>query len=1743
MAIRIQRNENGNCITFIGSSNPVYFNACLSAEVDPNDSTLVNVINDIHTANSGIKEYEFYNIPHSEWRDADNNTFADAQAVADYITLNGNVAFGANINADYLGVWDASTNTPDITATSPVSGSWFYISVAGDIDPNTGLTSSPTVNYLVNDIVKYDDTSSTWQRVPNETVRVDQLQQEVEEIVYSTESALFNTNDAVYADGDRASSDPNNLESGWYYKNLDSSAAGKINWYYVGNVNPQNTMTLATMKSMYAVIKVIATGVPHFSLYTQPQGDGNDQAVWYRSHLNYVADEGVLDAYVGQQVLLYWGEDPSTKFLTIPHIELELDLSTSNGFQATDENVLFGALSTSSNTPEGTYEFIAKTLGFKNNTHITEYLLDTNDPVAAVATTDVGSNETIDFTRDATNTSVIFGHTGASQGVNTIVATLRDDGTITIKGIGDNQTGTHDHIHYITNINHSNVTITGSAPNSQTPAGVVNALNALFTVNPLGAGYEPATILPTLAGAATTYNLQEGNTPVTGTPTHLYTTGADTGSGHGARMWTNETIDEAGEFFDVKVTGGNGARFILGLVNHDDTTTLAELSNDSGNGHSGLTWGNAFYDYGSYSAPWTTYGRGQNGVSMGLSHGPGWTGSTDGMMRYNTEVQDNLDNVDAVLFRVGINDQGYIYVSYYDAGRTNDFIMTARTSHTAQAGNYGLVVKLWSGNATLVEAPTRSAVDPVAPVMAYRYIESPDSSFHYPLFATEEEAHYYDTQEGGSGISHTHVYVDEPTLTTWYMPDTNSFMDAASAPSNTSEITYTEIPTEADSLYAPTQYTDNTTTVDEGDSLNIQVAPQGSSWSTSVSGLPSGLAFDGYSLIQGAAPTVTGDNVANPSDTYTITVSRTNSYGTSTGTLTLVVNNTTAPSVAPTGFTLVSGEMGSGTLMGNPPTANDAVAELDLDLEPGKRYVFPKTWVEANILPYVDEDGNDVFVGVPETSVDWSDVGTGDFDAMFKMEGATSTSHVSKIKVDPLSGDAYTINSPTNAFYDYALEWDGKDLHVIACKVADINTQPGVSNGGNFSRVMTYSNYNAVRTGDLPVVVAVDNGGQINLDVTGVNVIDLPYGDRDILVSEVSETVAQFDVGNGPQNSSAVTLNAGYTYRFMLNNASVESGDTLSFVLASDGTTAYTTGVSTVGSHGDYLYYVEFQVPSDVPPLKVMWNGNDQGVVNTSGSTYVTPVTGITLEGPTANQTGTNVMDAGDHGWISLDEQLSAGERLVLDNAFFDDFLAETKGNNTIFAIGLKGNNWANTTEINSNGAGAAVQNSETFRSNTYIVGIWSSSASNLSMWIFADGVGSNMFYMNSLSLYPTTCAFLEITSDGNNIRAGMGRNNSTGNITQGDESTVAYADWNAYKKETVNRTLGISSIDVVMSFWTYDGGAIDGNNIDWTGLSEVSVPTPAATLTTNWNKALDFSGSSERTQMVNSSYLYNPLNMGNISSTTSIPVGTTYSSNDTNARPWATAVVFSSDNNSSNQHIWNNGEGAGSTGDNIYVRVDSSRNLYFGWGRTGALNECSLGTLSASAGTWYGLYIAHNGTRLSGSHSSGQIASHFDIHLVNLSTGVAGSNLSTASNWTSGSFGARMDRQFTGSITIGGRGSNRNFHGKVAAMVSTTLMRNAVMPTDAEISMMVRDPMQWLTDYRVGQTYRHSSGTTTSTFALSSLDSSYATQVWLMGDGTSDAYAQIRNQVVPGTQNNTPMNMISMVSNDIETVNIIGLT
>ena len=326
----------------------------------------------------------------------------------------------------------------------------------------------------------------------------------------------------------------------------------------------------------------------------------------------------------------------------------------------------------------------------------------------------------------------------------------------------------------------------------------------------------------------------------------------------------------------------------------------------------------------------------------------------------------------------------------------------------------------------------------------------------------------------------------------------------------------------------------------------------------------------------------------------------------------------------------------------------------------------------------------------------------------------------------------------------------------------------------------------------------------------------------------------------------------------------------------------------------------------------------------------------------------------------------------------------------------------------------------------------------------------------------------------------------------------------------------------------------------------------PVQTYDTPWTKALDFSGNNEHAKQVASYYTVNPLHMNGYATNIAPPTTAGYTANGSSVRPWATAVVFNSKNVTSNQHIWNQGEGAGDNDDNIYLRVSGTNgNLYFGWGRQGAVNECLIGNIGGVANSthWWGVYIANNGTRLSSANATAaNLAAAFDIRLMGSNDTTpwgAVYDVGTEADWTAGSTGARMDRTYTGDFTIGGRGSNRNFHGKVASMVVTTLRINQPMPTDAEIEVMITDPKKWLDDYKVGEPFRpnYTAGDF-GNFAIGTETCYRATQVWLMGDGTYDSYANgIRNQAGAEDQNNTKMQLNSMVSNDIQTVNITGLT
>jgi len=168
--IKVERNEAANCINFDGSSVPAYFNACLSASFTGDN---VNVKNDIRSLQLGEDFFEFSNIHYTVFRDKDNNTFANAQAAADYITLNGNVAAPTDVNVGYLGSYNASTNTPDITTdlSGFNNGDWYFITVAG-----TQTLSGVSYDLKVNDQVKFTASSQTWSVIVNSDARLDDIE-------------------------------------------------------------------------------------------------------------------------------------------------------------------------------------------------------------------------------------------------------------------------------------------------------------------------------------------------------------------------------------------------------------------------------------------------------------------------------------------------------------------------------------------------------------------------------------------------------------------------------------------------------------------------------------------------------------------------------------------------------------------------------------------------------------------------------------------------------------------------------------------------------------------------------------------------------------------------------------------------------------------------------------------------------------------------------------------------------------------------------------------------------------------------------------------------------------------------------------------------------------------------------------------------------------------------------------------------------------------------------------------------------------------------------------------------------------------------------------------------------------------------------------------------------------------------------------------------------------------------------
>ena len=2078
--IRVLRNNDGNAVTFRGSSNPVYWNACLSAEVDSNDPSLINVVNDIRTAETGVKEYEFFNIPFSDFEDKNGVGFATAQECADYITSechvidtstqlspNGQLYVDA-VNGSDNPFADGTINRPFLTIqnayNNAADGDTLLIS-KGTYTETVSLSGTKGVTFRgagQDDVIIQAGSGFSAGKDSN----VFQLSESaVGKSFKFSGMTIKNGKFGIMASGSTASiyvQDCTFQTLGWSAGgvSLRNPASGSTLGYdspasglqsFASGVNVSDGGAIYALSSSFVsfldnrvrynndgirledcsqgfvsrnqVHDNLTTGLD-LSSSTDDAGGGSESVVAYNNFFAYngangiACEGGMKNTFALNEIEGNWNAGVVINHAseaTIRDSKL-VDNNKSSVNALGEQGLADASVHVAGGTIKSEAKFLAHILDTQilnsnvgANTTRVGICLDSNldginnrltgqisvdDVLFADQDNSIVVNCSLDKIRltigdchyiDSTNKNVVvngegmyhefpfsnhltnmnsvdFTYDAVAESVNVLDG--QDGDVVNTYHINQLRAEEHDGQLRVFLRSTKKVQLEGVEPGSVYVNGasagstinqIVNTLNALFTKaagsSETGNEVNPVNTSGTLVTNNTSSNVFD---PV-GSGDF-----AKTGSYIGA-IWSDETIDQVGEHYTFLIENEG----VIGFGVRDTSATgnyaSGALENRTNKGYGQMF---SLWFHPTPNGPWTIYGE-----NTGYSMLEGWS-SSDSTRRFSTSAE-GLAWVagDPVKIKVGIGDTGHLYVSYWNSTHS-EYIDMVRTNYQLQESkDYGLVVSLGDNNVVAYDARVHLAEES-APALNFRYIESPDGSFYYPLFNTEEQAQYVhenlstifpslslvDAAEG-SGVGIANTFVDEPTNTTWYMPSGHQVQASGSAPAGNqlpSGYTYTEITTEADNLHVPASFTGSDYTFAENASVNIQLVPMDfSAYTTTVTGLPTELSFDGFSI--------TGTTSYVPADTdYTVTVTRTNSYGSSVGTFTLTIEDDAntgdlagftevggnfvspnrillthdallqydtvlsegqqltysyagqiPPSIGilssdgvaavsgfdsttdtlgttgtsstdmgnnfawrgqwalryvtfggyiggssekfnlvgwqdnstqtdpegtnsnaefklsyevdtvhgsnhhfvlyrndveilrsadhysgdqtitlaafdnqqqtdvyipanwnisnigagsttpPAGFNdpLVEGIMDSTTVMGG---SGSAAVELTQTLDVNHRLIIPEAWVEANVYAHnthsTEYPNRKAYIGIPKTTANFAN-GTdlhNDFDAVTRWETEDTYIRLSQSVGNSTNANLANINSLTDAYYNYAIDWDGTNLSVIAhSNLNELQTTP-MSNSGVFDRVFVYENYTA-QSGSLPVYLATKEAGYVGLSTSNLSFIRSPwdttstilYGEHSTGHGEFGNvSSSEFDVAGQHAPDSLIynhpTINAGQTYTYIYD-PSLESTDFLEFRLASDNTTVWTSGITTfdntatgnpnntVGSDG--YKGLTFAVPSDVPPLTVYhYNSYQSGSydggrsANIAGSTYTAAVSGVTIEGPSGNFTG-NVINSSSNGWISLSETLSAGERLVLDSAFIQD-LNSALPDHCIFWVGLKANGWTNTTFPTSSFFGGTAL-------RFYNTG--SGSEPGIRMLGYADGGTTSQAYSASLA---NSSAFLEITNTGNNVRVGHTHSSSY------DAATTAFADWDGNSKvQTGDKGYGITSLEVAI-YWQALGSntvGFDISDVDWTGLSEISIPQPAATTTTNWTEALSFGGSSERTQMVSTSSSHNPVMMAlgaTVSAHTSFTDGS-YTSNRADSRPWATACVFSSDNNSSNQHIWNVGEGAGSTDDNIYLRVDASRNLYFGWGRQGALNECSLGTLAAGTGNWYGIYIAHTGERLSGSNATAaNLAKCFHIRGINLSTGVVGSEISTSTNWIT--TGGRMDRTVLGATNVGGRGANRSFHGKVASMVCTTLKQGVLMPTDAEISMMVRDPQQWLTSYKVGNSYRlPAGGANYNNFQRNSSGPAYATQVWLMGDGPSDAYAQIRNDVYPSIQNVYPLNMISMTSSDIVSVNIPGLT
>ena len=438
-----------------------------------------------------------------------------------------------------------------------------------------------------------------------------------------------------------------------------------------------------------------------------------------------------------------------------------------------------------------------------------------------------GPTDLLDLHRDSSNTSLLFS-TGHNYAVHSIHAHLQADGLISILEQGSGGTA------LMINIRHDNVTIGGDLPaSSNTATAVVNALNSLFSVVPLGVGGYDAQPSYTYIDAPTNF-VTFGDVAVNGNFAELTEAVHPYNSG----LYTTDLLVNPGDFFEFNWNGigvnAYGKNFVIGFVESNRALTeFTESSDNMGNLDMAVrAFGMAAeenHDYG------VVIERGFNDDPMAKDH-----------------------------LRLGLDDERRLYISAYDE-EARVWQTVIRSAFPTDAEEYRVVGLIFEDSKRLIITTDGFRYHEVTNAMQARYIESPDGVFHYPLFSASLDADAWDAFQGGTGQHTTQVWPDElPSVTQWKAPVTGYNADMSAAPVDTDFIRYTAISTAADSLFAPPAFSIAPTLVNENTNVNILIENDPTAdWSVAVTGLPAGLVFSG-GYINGTAPNIEGYKTLDP---------------------------------------------------------------------------------------------------------------------------------------------------------------------------------------------------------------------------------------------------------------------------------------------------------------------------------------------------------------------------------------------------------------------------------------------------------------------------------------------------------------------------------------------------------------------------------------------------------------------------------------------------------------------------------------------------------------------------------------------------------------------------------------------------------------------------------------------------------------------------------------------------------------